>query len=75
MTAAKITLYSTDCPRCRILKKKLDAANLAYTVCTDTEKMLAMGLREAPVLEIGEVRYDFTHALEYLAGLEAQNAD
>lgn len=50
----KITLYSkTGCPKCLILKKKLDAEGVVYEEKNDSvDKMLAMGFKEAPVLEI-----------------------
>lgn len=34
-----ITLYSTGCPKCNILKRKLDAANIEYAVVTDENEV------------------------------------
>lgn len=45
-----ITLYSTGCPQCRILKIKLDQAGIQYNTVTDQAVMAAMGFRSAPVL-------------------------
>ena len=47
-----IVLYSTGCPMCDLLKAELDKANIEYTVCSDIDTMLDMGLNELPVLEI-----------------------
>ena len=47
-----VVLYSTGCPKCKILKKKLDAAGLLYAECNDTEAMLAAGFTEVPMLQI-----------------------
>lgn len=47
-----IVLYSTGCPMCDLLKAELNKANIEYTVCSDIDTMLDMGLNELPVLEI-----------------------
>ena len=44
-------LYSTGCPRCRVLQRKLDEAGISYEVNSDIERMKALGLRSAPALE------------------------
>lgn len=45
-----IIFYTTGCSRCAILKKKLDAANVPYEICSDVDEMQALGLSEAPAL-------------------------
>ena len=47
-----IILYTTHCPMCTMLKTKLDAKNINYEVCTDTEKMTELGIKTVPVLQI-----------------------
>lgn len=32
-----VTLYSTGCPKCNVLKKKLDAAGIKYAIVTDMD--------------------------------------
>ena len=61
-----IILYSTDCPRCRILKKKLDMAGLEYIINTDVDQMLKMGFQEAPVLGVDNAFMNFTQANAWL---------
>jgi hypothetical protein len=61
-----IILYSTDCPRCRILKKKLDMAGLEYTINTDVDQMLKMGFQEAPVLGVDNAFMNCTQANAWL---------
>lgn len=34
---ANIKLYSTGCPKCNVLKKKLDAVGIKYDIITDME--------------------------------------
>ena len=48
----ELILYSTTCPRCKVLKMKLDAQHLSYTIETDVDKMLALGIKTAPVLSV-----------------------
>lgn len=53
-----IRLYSTGCPRCNVLKKKLDEAGIEYETITDTTE-IARVLDEiktdmVPILSIDE---------------------
>lgn len=60
-----ITLYSNNCPKCKVLKKKLDDANVKYTVVDDTEIMISKRIDLLPVLEIDNVMMDFATAVEW----------
>lgn len=57
-----IVLYSTNCPRCKQLERMLDKAGLPYSVCTDVECMVALGMKEAPALQVGGTLMNFTNA-------------
>lgn len=52
------TLYSTGCPRCKVLAKKLDAAGIPYTVVTDMDEILKackeVGTDMVPILAVEE---------------------
>lgn len=65
-----IKLYSTGCPRCGVLKRKLDEAKVAYTVIDDVDEMLKLGLRTAPALEVDGKLMDFTEAIRYVGSRE-----
>ena len=39
-----ITLYSTGCPKCKVLKAKLDQKDLTYDIETDIEKMKELNI-------------------------------
>ena len=47
-----IVVYSTNCPRCKILETKLNQKGITYEVCTDVDEMIALGLSSAPGLKI-----------------------
>ena len=59
-------LYSTGCPRCNILKKKLDAKNIPFSEFTDKEQMIAMGFDDVPVLSVDDKLMDFAAANEWV---------
>lgn len=61
-----ITLYSTDCPRCHVLEKKMDAAGIKYTVNKDVDEMLKKGFLEAPMLEVDDKIMNFKEANDWI---------
>ena len=67
----KVVFYTTGCPRCKILKKKLDAAKIDYEMCGDVRRMLEIGMKDVPVLEVDGVRYEFAEAVNWV-NAEAQ---
>jgi len=61
-----ITLYSTGCPQCAVLKAKLDSAGIEYRIVSDQETMVALGFRSAPILKVDNVTYKFPEAIKWL---------
>lgn len=66
MIDKEIILYSTGCPKCNILKKKLDKAGIHYTVISDTSKILETGFNVVPILKVGDDYLLFKQANDYL---------
>ena len=64
----EIILYEHGCPRCKILKMKLDQKGIQYKTVHDVEVMKEKGFQEAPKLEVGNVVYGFKEAVEWLKG-------
>lgn len=60
-----VTLYSNGCPKCNVLKKKLDEAGVQYDVCAQESELLKMGIDKTPVLSVGENMYDFHDAVKW----------
>ena len=60
------TIYSTGCPKCKVLKMKLDKKGIEYTECQDIEKMREMGLKSLPVLEMDGELYAFEKAVKLI---------
>lgn len=65
-----IILYSTGCPRCNILKKKLNAKNIEYTEINDKEKMASLGIDEIPILLIEGNSLKYKEAINWVNEME-----
>ena len=63
-----IILYEHGCPRCNVLKTKLDQKGIEYENVNDVEVMKARGFTEAPKLEVDGVVYNFKEAIEWMKG-------
>lgn len=66
-----IILYSTGCPKCKILKNKLESKGVHYTENTDIDEMIALGMKSAPALKVGDEMFDFGHAVTWVNNQEA----
>lgn len=62
----EIILYTTNCPKCKILEAKLNTKNMKYNVETNVDKMLAKGLMSAPGLEVDGQLMDFITANKWI---------
>lgn len=62
----KIKLYSTGCPKCKVLKAKLNQKSIQFCEVNDTVDMLARGITEVPVLEVDGVTMLFKEAVEWV---------
>lgn len=61
-----VVLYSTHCPKCKVLSAKLQQKNINYTEVNDVDLMQSKGLTVVPVLEVDGVVYDFKKAVEWI---------
>lgn len=61
-----VTLYSTGCPKCKILETKLNKKNIKYQEFTDVNKMLGMGIKSVPYLEVDGKLMNFTEANDWV---------
>lgn len=62
----KIILYNNDCPRCKILKERLDANYIKYELCNDTDVMLQKNFMSVPMLEVDNVVMNYTEAIKWM---------
>ena len=59
-------LYSTGCPRCKVLEKKLESKGVAYEKNNSVEEMLSLGITEVPVLNVYGQLLSFSEANEWI---------
>lgn len=62
----EIILYSTDCPRCKILKNKLKDKNISYIEKNSVDEMISLGITQVPVLSIDGQMYEFLQAVKWI---------
>lgn len=64
-----ITLYTTGCPACSILEKKMKIKKIAYKICNDTAEMIKLGFDRVPVLKVDNNILYFEDAVKYINNL------
>lgn len=57
-----IVLYSTHCPRCTVLEKKLKSKGIKFEVETSIDDMLALGITQVPMLRVDDKLLNFAEA-------------
>lgn len=61
-----IILYSTGCPKCRVLESKLNAKSIQYIKNDNVDEMIAKGLTETPCLEVDGEMMTFAQAVSWV---------
>lgn len=61
-----IKFYTTHCPKCLVLEKKLKNSGLEYQIITDIESMKATGKLTSPLLEVDGRIMEFSEAVSFL---------
>lgn len=64
----KVILWTSHCPRCKVLELKLKQKGIDYTTNTNKDEMIARGFKEAPKLEVDGVVMSFMEAVDWLKG-------
>ena len=62
----KVTLFSTGCPKCNVLKTKLEQAGIEYDVVTDENVMIERGFTSAPMLGVDGEEMGFMEAMRWV---------
>ena len=65
-----ITLYSTGCPKCKVIEAKLNKYNVKYNINSNQEELVEFGKRHkilsAPILEVNDTVMDFKAANDWI---------
>ena len=63
-----IIVYSTDCPKCKVLKKKLSENGIAFREVANIKQMMELGITAVPVLSVDGVLMEFGAANAWING-------
>ena len=64
----KVVLYTTNCPKCKILETKMKQKNIKFETVTDLDVMNEKGFMEAPMLEVDGQTMNFVTANTWVNG-------
>lgn len=59
-----VTLYTIDCPKCKVLENLLKKKEIEYISVKDVNYMLQKGFKECPKLEVDGELYGFADAVK-----------
>lgn len=62
----QVVLYTTYCPKCKVLEKKLLQKNIVYEEVTNVDVMTEKGFMSVPVLEVDGEVMDFKAASDWI---------
>lgn len=62
----KVVMYSTHCPKCKVLAMKLTQKGIEFEEIDDLDEMRRIGLKSAPALRIEGNILGFNEAIEWL---------
>lgn len=67
-----IRLYSTHCPKCRVVEKKLEQAQIQYDLIDAKEnpevieELTALGIQQMPVLIVDDKILGFSEIIKWI---------
>ena len=66
-----ITVYSSStCPKCKVLKMKLDKLGIAYNTNENIDEMEKLGIKSLPMMQVGDNELlDFGAAIAFIRKL------
>lgn len=62
----KIILYSTGCPKCNVLKKKLTECGIEFEENNDVEEMIRLNFINVPVLLTNGKIMEYKEAINWI---------
>ena len=66
----KVVLFSTHCPTCTVIEKKLQQKGVKYTEINDVSELIEKGFKSAPILKVGDLYLEFSDAIKYINSLD-----
>ena len=65
----KLVLYTTHCPKCKVIESKLNAKKIEFDIVDDKSTLIEMGIVSVPVLEADGKKMRFLEANKYVNSL------
>lgn len=62
----RLVLYSTGCPKCTVLKKKLESKNIEFEENNSVDEMMTLGISTVPILKLDSTMMDFATAVKWV---------
>lgn len=62
----EVILFTTHCPKCRVLTMKLEEKKIKYETRTDVDEMIELGIMSVPVLKVNGKFFDFSAAMNWI---------
>lgn len=72
---SKPIMYSTNCPKCKILEKKLQQKKIEFEINDDIDEMMKKGMTHVPNLEVNGDLYDFDEARKLIDEYTPEDCD
>ena len=61
-----LILYSNGCPKCRVLKNKLEDKNIKFIENNNVQELIPLGVKSLPALKCGDDLMNFAAANEWV---------
>ena len=65
-----IILFSTNCPKCRVLEQKLNQKNIDFIISDNIDEIIEKGFMSAPILKIDDEYLEFGNAVKWVNNQE-----
>lgn len=65
-----IVVYTTGCPKCKVLESKMKAKGIEYDPIDDVDNIRSKGFLHVPVMEVNGESYDFAAAVKLVNGFD-----
>ena len=62
----KVTLYTTGCPSCIVLEKKMNDKKIDFEKVFDMEELKKLNKTYFPILKVGENLFEFREAIDWV---------
>lgn len=62
----RVTLYTTHCPKCKVIESKLKSKGVKYIEVSDTDTILKLGFQTVPIIDVDGTILEFAEANNWI---------